>query len=625
MCGIAGGLNHSLSPADEQAVFTALAPRGPDHQGIWRQPGIWLANTRLAIQDLSPAGNQPMLSADGRCTIVYNGELYNTAELRQRLQQGGHTFSSHCDTEVLLRAYLAWGPQCLDHIEGDFAFAIWDELAQRLFLARDPMGVKPLYYYQQGSTFLFASDIRTLCAISDLDRSLAPEVLGNYLSLLYSPTEATPFRYVHKLLPGHSFSLSTSDVNAEPCRYYSIPMKGHRRRPEPDWHQDLRSTLRTVIDRQLHADVPVGIMLSGGLDSSLIAAIARSVQPELPLHAFCISTGSSLSDEGFEDDLPFARHVAQHLGLPLQEIPHQLPAKGAWIDTMIQRLGEPQADPAAWYVSEMAQAARDQGVKVLLSGAGGDDLFAGYRRHLAARVYPLLQFLPGQSAALTQMLPARSAFRRRLSKLLNLAGSSPLEAALSVHCWTPFETITDLLQPELQRTPTARLLASLLEEIPDEDRLLQQMLFIEQRSFLPHHNLAYTDKMAMAFSVEARVPFADRALVDLAAAMPPELKLHRHTTKWILRQVARPLLPEEILKRGKTGFGAPLRQWMSSELQPLLRQRLLDPSFSRYGIFQPASVERLIQQQAEGKGDVAYTLFSLLCIESWLRQFAAHA
>jgi asparagine synthase (glutamine-hydrolysing) len=620
MCGIAGGFHHSLSPADAQPLLHALAHRGPDHQGIWHGPGVWLANTRLAIQDLSDAGNQPMLSADGRHCIVYNGELYNAPALREALQKKGLSFRSHCDTEVLLSAFAAWGAECLERLEGDFAFAVWDEKKQQLFLARDPMGVKPLYLYQKGDTLLFASEIGALLAIEGLDKSLHAEAFAAYLTFLYNPSEATPFRHIRKLLPGHFLQLDFGKSPGVAQRYYRIPMPAEAA-PNRDWRRELSDTLRGVVMRQLHADVPVGIMLSGGLDSSLIAALAA--KSARPLQAFCIHTGDTLSAEGFDDDVPFARMAARHLGLPLQEISGGLQPSGAWIDEMVRTLGEPQDDPAAWYNKRIAEAAHEAGVKVLLSGAGGDDLFSGYRRHQAITAFRSLRLLPRKTAALAGLFPQKSASLRRLGKLLSGAGQAPLQAAINSHFWTPPQLLAQLLS----FTPgnPASLLESLLNEIPNEHRLLQQMLFLEQRSFLPHHNLAYTDKMCMAHSVEARVPFADRALANLAAAMPPELKLRGQTTKWLLREIARPLLPSEIIERRKTGFGAPLRQWMRGPLQPLLRERLLDDAFQSRGFFNRQGIEKLIVQQAAGKTDAAYTLFSLLCIESWLRQFAAPA
>ncbi|MBS1629487.1 MAG: asparagine synthase (glutamine-hydrolyzing) [Bacteroidetes bacterium] len=625
MCGIAGGFHHSLSPEGEQKILQSLAHRGPDSQGLWRRPGLWLANTRLAIQDLSEAGRQPMLSPDGRCCLVYNGELYQAATLRNELIRKGHTFQSDCDTEVLLHAYLAWGEDCLHHLNGDFAFALWDEAAQRLFLARDPLGVKPLYFYQKEGILLFASTLPALRSISELDFSLRPEVFATYLSYLYCPSEATPFRYVRKLLPGHSLSLPFNGPIPDARRYYRIPMPAADERLRPTALQELNHTLQEVVSSQLHADVPVGIMLSGGLDSSLIAAWAKASGHAEKIQAFCINTGDGLSAEGFDDDLPYARKAAQHLDLPLQEIPGVIEPSGSWIDSMTHSLGEPQADPAAWYVGQIASAAKNKGVHVLLSGAGGDDVFSGYRRHLAIPAYKMLRFLPKSSARWPHCLPVNLVLQRRLEKLFSAAGMQALHAAVHSHLWTKPAEVHSLFQNDISIGSQEELLLLLLEEIPDEKQLLQQMLFLEQRSFLPHHNLAYTDQMCMAHSIEARVPFADAHIVNCAAALPPVFKLRGRTTKWILRELAAPLLPREIIERRKTGFGAPLRAWMSGPMQAILHERLLDKTFLNYGFFRPEAIEKLIVQQATEQHDAAYTLFSLLCIESWLRQFAATA
>lgn len=630
MCGIAGGFRHSISPEEGLQVLQRLLHRGPDDNGFWQDEAVWLASTRLAIQDLSAAGGQPMRTADHNYYIVYNGELYNAPALRERLAEKGVVFFTSCDTEVLLQAFVAWGPECLNELEGDFAFAVWNQMKGELFIARDPMGVKPLYIYNDGRKILFASEIKALLHLTGLDYQLRPEIFADYLTYLYSPSKATPFRYINKLLPGHFLEMRLGEAVASPKAYHRIDMSGKDKPKSRDWRRGVEDTLGGVVARQLYADVPVGIMLSGGLDSSLIAAMAKKAAPDMQLQAFSMNTGKGMEAEGFEDDLPYARNMAKRLGIPLHEVSCTVEPSGKWIDELVWHLDEPQADPAAWFTAMIAADARKFGVKVLLSGTGGDDLFSGYRRHQAIPSFGVTRHLPKAFSAvpeaLEKVMPNKTASVRRFSKLLSASGLSPQQAAIHTHFWTTPESTRLLMS--LDHLPPANpyhLFESLLEEIPGQKDLLQQMLFWEQRTFLPHHNLAYMDKMAMAHSVEVRVPFADREIVSLAAAMPASLKMKGNKTKAILREVAKPYLPGEIINRSKTGFGAPLRQWLRGPLKKLVRERLTDKPFVSRGIFNHNAIETLISENERGKKDGSYTLFSLLCIESWLRQFAPPA
>jgi asparagine synthase (glutamine-hydrolysing) len=629
MCGIAGGFRHNIPEGQSLQVLRRLRHRGPDDNGFWQREGVWLASTRLAIQDLSPAGHQPMFSNDKNYCIVYNGELYNAPELREKLRTIGNRFHTHCDTEVLLNAFITWGSDCLDKLEGDFAFAIWNEAKEELFLARDPMGVKPIYIYNDGDKLLFASEIKVLPGLEGLDYRLRPEVFRDYLTYLYSPSDKTPFLHINKLLPGHFLKLHLRKEIGKQQQYFKIKMGGKQTVQSKDWRRSLEDTLSDVVEGQLYSDVPVGVMLSGGLDSSLIAALAKKAAPDMQLQAFCIDA-KGMDTEGFDEDVKYARQMATHLGIPLQEISGGIMPSAKWIDEFVWQMDEPQADPAGWYTGLIAAAAQRTGVKVLLSGTGGDDVFSGYRRHCAIKSFSVTSMLPKAAAAAAEtfqrMMPGESANLRRLGKLLSGSGLSPLRAAIHSHFWTSRDTIRMLMAPDhMSPIDPYQLFEKLLEEIPEEKDLLQQMLFLEQRTFLPHHNLAYMDKMSMAHSVEVRVPFVDRQVIELAAAMPASQKLKGKTTKAILRRVAKPYVPESIINRSKTGFGAPLRQWMRGPLRSIVRERLLDDSFQRRGFFNRSVIETLITDNEKSKKDNAYTLFSLLCIESWLRQFAPSA
>ncbi len=628
MCGIAGGIRHTLSGESEATqVLQRLRHRGPDGNGLWQGEQIWLANTRLAIQDLSAAGAQPMRTADKNYIIVYNGELYNAATLRKRLEAEGVCFYTRCDTEVLLNAFAAWGPDCLNDLEGDFAFAVWNRLRQELFIARDPSGVKPLYVYDDGRQVVFASEMKALLGLQGLDYSLKPEVFYDYLLYLYSPSDATPFRHIRKLLPGHFIRTGIDAPTTVPRRYHQ-PDFEKLSMPGSEWMATLEQTLVDAVKRQLYADAPVGIMLSGGLDSSLIAAIAKVSAPDKALQAYTIDSGGGMAGEGFKDDLAYARLMSRSLNMPLREVSGAFVPSGQWIDTLVYDLDEPQADPAAMYTAAIASAAREQGIKVLLSGTGGDDVFSGYRRHAAIPGYHLMHWLPKAlgrwPSALLKLTGNTSPGLRRFAKMLSAAGLSARDAAIHSHFWAAPERICNLFA-DRSATSGNRPYAtfrSLLDQLPAGMDLLEQMLMLEQQTFLPHHNLAYMDKMGMAHSVEIRVPFVDKSVIALAAHMPSSLKMRGGETKAALRSIARKYLPAEIITRGKTGFGAPLREWMQGPMAHIVRERLTDATFVSRGIFDASAIAQLIHSNERGQADNAYILFSLVCIESWLRQFA---
>jgi asparagine synthase (glutamine-hydrolysing) len=629
MCGIAGGIHQTPSLPERRQVLDRLRHRGPDDSGYFEDEGIWLMNARLAIQDLSYGGHQPMRTEDGNYTIVYNGELYNASVLRLRLEQEGISFKSRCDTEVLLQAFANWGASCLDELEGDFAFAVWNKVRKELFIARDPMGVKPMYVYDDGKKILFASELKALIGLSGLDYELNIEALRDYLLYLYSPSEATPFRHVRKLMPGHCMRVVMGENERNvPKQYDTLVFKQHTGISVEEWERKLEQTLSGVVERQLISDAPVGMMLSGGLDSSLIAALAKKVEPDLKIQAFTIHTNGMLADEGFEDDVRYANDVAKQLGIPLTEVAGDLVPSQSMIDELVWNLDEPQADPAAWYAANITAVAHEAGIKVLLSGTGADDVFSGYRRHAAARYYGLMRFVPNGTekliSSLQGLLPRQHSGLRRVSKIFGASALSAQRAAIHSHFWIAPEQV-DLLFNDKKTGASYSpysLFEDLLSEIPEEEGLLQQMLFWEQRTFLPHHNLAYMDKMGMAHSVEVRVPYVDREIVRLAGKMPVEIKMKGKTSKYVLREVAKDYLTTDVIDRSKTGFGAPLRQWINGQMSGLLRERLLDHSFLSRGIFSRADIEKLIRENEERKIDGAYTLFSLLCIESWLRQFA---
>jgi asparagine synthase (glutamine-hydrolysing) len=630
MCGIAG----FVGSFDEELLgrmSQAMAHRGPDDFGSWvsHRDGVGLATRRLSIIDLSPRGHQPMIDVSERAVISFNGEIFNYRELRHELESSGLAFRSDSDTEVVLNLYLRDGVGMLNRLNGMFAFAIWDLRNRTMFLARDSVGVKPLYYAETSLGFMFASEMKSLLQSPDVPRDIDPLAVQHYLAYIYCPAPRTMLRAVSKLEPGHAMILREGRVQRK-WQYYDLPYAEHHDEMlEDDAVVEVREALTRAVERQMIADVPVGAFLSGGLDSSAIVALARRLTRESRLQCFTIGfRDDAVQREGFADDLPYARQVATALEVDLHVV-EVGPEMAGQFETMIYHLDEPQADPAALNVFFICQLARECGIKVLLSGAGGDDILAGYRRHRAVMAERYWSWLPpaarGALAWSAGKMPTRSPSLRRLSKAFRNADSDSDERLAAYFLWGTTEVRQSLYGPWLREgllgAMDTRPLVDTLAALPPETPPLQKMLYLEGKHFLPDHNLNYTDKMSMACGVEVRVPFLDPDLIALAASLQPDLKQKGNVGKWVLKKAMEPLLPQEVIYRPKTGFGAPVRQWITKELRPLVDDVLSVNAVSRRGLFDPNGVRRLVSMDREGRIDGSYTVLSLLCIESWCRQF----
>lgn len=632
MCGIAGVINKDVPAAAMQQAMNAMAHRGPDGSGMYSDAPLLLGHVRLAIQDLTDKAAQPMVSADGRYIIVYNGELYNHPQLRQRLEQLGVGFSSASDTETLLQAYIHWGEAVLPELNGIFAFAVYDREQRSLFIARDAFGVKPLYYYHHKSVFLFASEIKAMLPLGDWDRSIDAAAFQQTLLLQWHLADHTGFTHIKKLLPGHCMQVFVDDpASLQIRKWYRFPSTGvYDQRTEPEWINLLDTKLRAAVQRQLLSDKPVAAFLSGGLDSGLLVAIAQQLQPGYPMPCFTIDAGDAFRKEGFAADLPYAHKLADTLKVPLHVFSAR-PGVLQHLDQMIWQLDEAQADIAPLFVGMIAGTARAAGYEVMIGGVGGDDLFSGYRRHQALAMEPTINAMPDLLKRGMQrfsgLLPD-STRTRRLKKMSQGLTTDPMDRIAGYFRWTGNAAALSLMAPAqrllLPRDPVRAYLECLNAEIPNVTNVLDRVLYYELNSFLPSHNLNYTDKMGMAQGVEIRVPYLDLELAELTSRIPPSLKMKGTETKYLLKKVAERYLPKEVIYRSKTGFGAPLRSWIQEDtaFRAMILERLTDTSFLAKGIFDGAAIERLIKQTFSGQHDGSYTILALLSAESWLRQFA---
>jgi asparagine synthase (glutamine-hydrolysing) len=629
MCGIIG-ISGQLDVAALRAGTAAIAHRGPDDTGVFFdvQSQIGLGHTRLSIVELSELGHQPMLSTDGQVVLVFNGEIYNFRELRAELELSGCAFRGNSDTEVVLQLYLTHGQAMLSRLNGIFAIGLWDARREGLLLARDALGVKPLYFYEGQGTFSFASELKALRSLMPQLFALNHAALHRYLSFQWCPGAETPSADVYKLGPGEALWVSKGRVEQR-FTWYQLPVlqkHSHAKFTEIESVAGVQFHVRQAVQRQMIADVPVGAFLSGGLDSSSVVTFAREINPDI--QCFTIeATGGQ--EAGMVDDLAYAKQVASHLKVPLEIVKVDSSRMAAELEQMVYQLDEPLADPAPLNVLYISRLAREQGYKVLLSGAGGDDIFSGYRRHLAQKLEAYWGWLPGKALAglnqLAQQLDQRKPLNRRLAKVLNGAALEGDARLVNYFLWARREDLYALYTPAFKiAINDAKAEAPLLEfldDMPDTTSALDRMLALEQRFFLPDHNLTYTDKMSMAVGVEVRVPLLDLDLVKFASQIPDEFKQRANHGKWVFKKAMEPFLPKNVIYRPKTGFGAPLRRWMRMELKELLSDTLSAERLKRRGLFEPTAVQRLIEANNEGRLDASYTLLSLLCIELWCKAF----
>ena len=628
MCGILGIISKEKHKHIEKC--NALqSHRGPDDNGIYINDNVAIGHNRLSIIEVSKLGHQPMLTKDKNIVIIFNGEIYNHKELRFKFLKD-YRFNSNSDTETILIGYQYLGNKIFEKLNGIFSLAIYDIKKNKLIIARDHMGVKPLYYYFKNGEFFFASEIKTFLKIPGWDKSLDYNSLMSYQNFLYSPGKNTPFLNVKKFPPGHFLECDLESIDLSKIKkYYQVPFDGnYSKLKKNELIDELDSRMTNAVQRQLLSDVPVSFFLSGGLDSSLIVAKAKKIL-DYDIDCFTIASDSNkVRKEGFSDDLNYARKVAKHLGVKLHEVDGGIDILNDF-DKMIWHLDEPQADIAPMHVMNICKVARKNGFKVILGGSGGDDLFSGYRRHLALKLEGIAQYLPKIATnslhCIGNKLPTNHSSLRRIKKVLINLNQNQIDRMTGYFEWLPKNTNYDLFSPDIKKInhnyDPSHILINALKDIPNEKNLLNKMLYWEMKYFLTDHNLNYTDKLSMACGVEVRVPYLDLDLVNFSTKISPKLKLQRGTTKYILKKMAEKYLPKEVIYRKKSGFGGPVREWVKNDLNDMINDYLSPNKIKERGIFDHLKVQNLISQNKNGKIDASYNIWCLLSIESWLRQF----
>jgi asparagine synthase (glutamine-hydrolysing) len=624
MCGVAGKLFHDPAhPVDGallERMSAILAHRGPDDAGIHHEGAVGLVSRRLAIQDVSSAGHQPMSTPDGRLWITYNGEIYNFLLLRDELERAGVRFRSRSDTEVILALYARHGPACLARLRGMFALAIWDRRERTLFAARDRLGKKPLFYYQDADRFVFASEPKAI--LQDPEVPVAPDhvALHHYLTYGYVPGPWSAFRGVRKLPPAHYLVLRDGQMSLH--RYWELRHTPKRNDGEAALTEELLARLDEAVRLRLISDVPVGALLSGGLDSSAVVALIRRATSG-PIRTFSI--GFDRSDY---DETRYARLVAQHLGTEHHEAVVK-PDAVSGVPRLVWHYSEPFADSSALPSLAVCEMARGF-VTVALNGDGGDETFLGYDRYLVSAVLDRLDWVPRPVRALAgaagRGLPQGMAksLTYRLRRVTDVLTLGPRDRY--ARWMTTFgnadkhDLYTPALRHELRTTDSLTLLDAAYEA-SEATTLVERLAHSDVQLYLPDDLLVKMDIASMANSLEVRSPFLDHEVVEFAASLPLHLKLRGWTQKYLLRRAMRGLVPEAVTRRPKMGFGVPIDYWFRHELREMAYDVLLDARAQQRGYFRPEVVRRYLDEHVAGRAHHHPRLWSLLMLEQWHRVF----
>jgi len=617
MCGIVGALDFGGSPTDRetlQSMTNTLSHRGPDGEGIEVSGEVGLGHRRLRIIDLSTRADQPLWNRSRDLAIVFNGEIYNFRELRRELIAEGAQFRTWSDTEVVLELYAREGEGAVRRLDGMFAFAIWDRRRKRLFLARDRSGKKPLYFYDDGRRFLFSSEIKAILRHPAVSREPNFEALPFYLTYGYFPQPLTAYKNVTSLAPASWMVIDSSRGRGAAQRYWIPPSSVNGIRRLPEAVERLSPLVRDAVRKRLVSDVPLGAFLSGGLDSTVVVGLMSELTSR-PVKTFSIG----FEGEPAYDELGFAEEAARRFDCDHTSFRVQAPGPEL-METLVRHHDGPFGDSSAipaYIVSRLARAE----VTVVLNGDGGDELFCGYSRLAAAAISERIPEPLRRVAAFGgRLLPgprSHAGTLRRLQQFL-LTSAHPLRERIQGWCsfFRPDELDELLLRPATA-DPAAHF-EEVLREVEGASPLAR-LLYLNYRTYLPEDLLVKMDRMTMAHGLEARSPFLDTALTEFAGSLPDSLKLRGLTTKVVLREAFRRLVPPSILSRGKMGFGVPLGRWFRSQMRPLIEDHLVSPDSPLFEHLRRDPVERLAREHLEGTRDHGQKLFCLVTLSIWLR------
>ncbi len=621
MCGICGYINFDKQDyareQDIRRMCDVIVHRGPDEDGYFVHDNVALGMRRLSIIDLQ-TGRQPIANEDKSIWIVYNGEIYNFPELRKELEAKGHIFRTRTDTETIVHAYEEWGVDCPNRFNGMFAFAIWDDRRKQLFLARDRIGIKPLYYYFDEHRLVFGSELKSIVQLPTVPRELDLEALDLFLTYEYIPAPYSILKGIRKLPPGHL--LLAKEGKIETHQYWEVHFQENGRSFE-DYKEELLDILQDSVKKRLISDVPLGAFLSGGIDSSTIVALMSRVMDQ-PVKTFSI---------GFENqtynELDYARTIAKHFNTDHHELIIQ-PDALAWTEKLVYMLDEPFGDFSIFPTYLVSKMAREH-VKVVLSGDGGDELFGGYETYIAdwtdrayRRMVPEV-VREKMIAPIAAWLPPTEKKKGLINRIKRFVEGSHLPEDLEHTRWMTFLAEEEKAKFYSEDVVMARngrtaydFMRQYFRKAATRDPLNRQ-LYVDIKTYLVDDILVKVDRMSMAVSLEARVPFLDHRVVEFSARVPGEYKLNKNRTKIILKEALKELLPPEIIHRGKEGFSIPIKSWIKKELKPLMLDVLSPETIKRDRLFNPAYVQRLIDEHLANKENHSHRLWALMVFHIW--------
>jgi len=625
MCGIVGTVNSNSRIVNREVLEkmnACIVHRGPDDDGFYLKENVGLAMRRLSIIDLAH-GKQPIHNRDKTKWIVFNGEIYNYRELRTDLEKRGHKFYTNSDTEAIIHLYDEYGTDCVQHLRGMFAFAIWDDGEKSLFIARDRVGKKPLLYsHQPNGDLIFGSEFRSLLAHPDIGREVDYEAIHHYLSYLCVPAPQTAFKQIRKLEPAHWLRWKDGEIKTE--RYWSPNFSEKIKISEPEAVEETLRILREATKLRLISEVPLGAFLSGGVDSSTVVALMAEAS-EKPVKTFSV---------GFEEqdfnELKYAGQVAEHIGAEHHEFIIK-PDVLEILPTLVEHYGEPYADSSAIATFYVARETRKH-VTVALNGDGGDESFAGYERYFAMRLAEKYHHLPkfvreNLIEKAVNFLPTSEIKRSRardLKRFLKAASLPKVERYFRWVCPVDHDSKKNFYTDDFQRTTAAFDSTQFLKRWFDESNgsgIVDATMLTDQMTYLPNDLLVKVDIASMANSLEARSPFLDHKVIEFAASLPESIKLRGTETKYLLKKAASRVVPSEVLYRPKKGFGVPLTHWFRGELKGFLRETLLSEKSLNRGLIKSEVIGQIVEEHIHGERDHVSQLWTLLMLELWFQRF----
>jgi len=628
MCGIVGVLGRDLDATLETArvevMRDTMIHRGPDGEGVWASPdgSVVLGHRRLAIVDLTEAGHQPMANEDDSVWITYNGEVYNSPELRSKLLAQGHQFASHADTESIVHLYEERGIDCVHQMEGDFAFAIWDVRSRELFLARDRLGVKPLYYTWVDGKFLFASEIKALLAYPGIEIDVDEQALYHYLTFLVTPTPLTMFKGIRKLPPGHR-AIVDANGSMRIEQWWDSVVTERNESSEGENVERIRDLLRDSIDKRMMSDVPFGVFLSGGVDSSTNVALMAELM-DRPVDTYSVA----FAEDPEFNELNYARDVARRFGANHHEVVIGWNDLVDFLPDLIFHQDEPLADPVCVPLNYVSRLAKNSGTTVVQVGEGADEIFCGYTGYMRFlqgyhREWRALNAVPGPvlrrlSSPATRMLTRRGLGQRADVVRRAAADEEFFWGGAVVFSEPDKAVIAPLLAGRCASSSTT--VDAIYQRIdarrPDAD-VLERMTYLELHHRLPELLLMRVDKMAMATSVEARVPFLDHRLVEFALGLSQRQKTQNGMPKYLLKKAVEGIIPDEIIYRRKQGFGVPISKWFRGDLGEIFRKAIRASGVGSRGLIDLDEAEALLERHQSGVEDNAFKLWVLLNLVLW--------